>query len=86
MRQPYLARVQSSSAASHVLRSMLQVITGGVPLDGAFGDPQSQVLVIISSDAYLAGLAGLLDMHWLLPGYQPDFCPPGGAWFLNSGR
>ena len=18
-------------------------------------------------------------MHWLLPGYQPDFCPPGGA-------
>jgi 4-phytase/acid phosphatase len=78
MRQPYLARVQSSSAASHILRSMLQV-TGGVPLDGAFGDPQSQVLVIISSDAYLSGLAGLLDMHWLLPGYQPDFCPPGGA-------
>ena len=78
MRQPYLARVQSSSAASHVLRSMLQV-TGGAPLDGAFGDPQSQVLVIISSDAYLAGLAGLLEMHWLLPDYQPDFCPPGGA-------
>jgi 4-phytase/acid phosphatase len=78
MRQPYLARVQSSSAASHILRSMLQV-TGGAPLDGALGTPASQVLVIISSDAYLAGLAGLLDMHWLLPGYQPDFCPPGGA-------
>jgi len=78
MRQPYLARVQSSSAASHILRSMLQV-TGGVPLEGAFGTNQPQVLVIISSDAYLAGLAGLLDMHWLLPGYQPDFCPPGGA-------
>jgi 4-phytase/acid phosphatase len=78
MRQPYLDRVQSSSAASHILRSMLQV-TGGVPLDGAFGDPQSEVLVIISSDGYVAGLAGLLDMHWLLPGYQPDFCAPGGA-------
>jgi 4-phytase/acid phosphatase len=78
MRQPYLARVQSSSAASHILRAMLQV-TGGVPLDGALGTPESQVLVIISSDAYLAGLAGLLDLHWLLPGYQPDFCPPGGA-------
>jgi 4-phytase/acid phosphatase len=78
MRQPYLARVQSSSAASHILRSMLQV-TGGAPLDGALGTPESQVLVIISSDAYVAGLAGLLDMHWLLPGYQPDFCPPGGA-------
>jgi 4-phytase/acid phosphatase len=78
MRQPYLDRVQSSSAASHVLRSMLQV-TGGVPLDGAFGTPESQVLVIISSDFYLAGLAGLLDAHWLLPDYQPDFCPPGGT-------
>jgi 4-phytase/acid phosphatase len=78
LRQPYLARVQSSSAASHVLRSMLQV-TGGVPLDGALGTPESQVLVIISSDGYVAGLAGLLDAHWLLPGYQPDFCAPGGA-------
>ena len=78
LRQPYLARVQSSSAASHVLRSMLQV-TGGVPLDGAFGTPESQVLVIVSSDGYVAGLAGLLDVHWLLPGYQPDFCAPGGA-------
>jgi len=78
MRQPYLARVQSSSAASHILRSMLQV-TGGVPLDGALGTPESQVLVIVSSDGFVAGLAGLLNVHWLLPGYQPDFCAPGGA-------
>jgi len=78
MRQPYLARVQSSSAASHVLRSMNQAIGGGL-LDGALGNPQSQVLVIVSSDYYVAGLAGLLDVHWLLPGYQPDFCAPGGA-------
>jgi len=35
--------------------------------------------VIISSDYYVAGLAGLLGAHWLLPGYQPDFCPPGGT-------
>jgi 4-phytase/acid phosphatase len=82
MRQPYLARVQSSSAASHVLRSMLQV-TGGTPLDGALGTPQSQILVIISSDAYVAGLAELLGVHWLLPGYQPDFCAPGGALVLE---
>jgi 4-phytase/acid phosphatase len=78
MRPPYLARVQSSSAASHILRSMLQ-ITGGVPLDGALGTNQPQALVIVSSDTYVAGLAGLLDLHWLLPGYQPDFCAPGGA-------
>jgi len=78
MRQPYLARVQSSSAASHVLRTMNQAI-GGELLAGAFGTPQSQVLVIVSSDYYVAGLAELLGLHWLLPGYQPDYCTPGGA-------
>ena len=78
MRTPYLARVQSSNAGHHILRSLQRVVEGG-PTDGGFGDPQSQVLVIVSSDFYVAGLAGLLDLHWLLPGYQRDFCAPGGA-------
>jgi 4-phytase/acid phosphatase len=78
MRQPYLARVQSSSAASHILRTMIQTISG-TNLAGAFGDTNTQIHVIVSSDFYLAGLAGLLGAHWLLPGYQPDFCPPGGT-------
>jgi 4-phytase/acid phosphatase len=78
MRSPYLARVQSSNAASHILRSMEQVVIGD-DMGGAFGDARSRTIVVISSDAYVAGLAGLLDMHWALPGYQPDFLPPGGA-------
>jgi 4-phytase / acid phosphatase len=78
MRQPYLAKVQSSNAGSHVLRTLEQAI-GGKLLGGAFGDPQSQALVVVSSDYYVAGLAGLLGLHWCLPGYQPDFCAPGGA-------
>jgi hypothetical protein len=78
MRQPYLARVQSSCAASHILRTMSQAISGET-LPGAFGDANSQINVIISSDYYVGGLAGLLNAHWLLPGYQPDFCAPGGA-------
>lgn len=78
MRPPYLSRVQSSNAASHVLRSMDQAVSG-TNLPGAFGNSKTRVNVIISSDAYVAGLAGLLDLHWLLPGYQPDFCAPGGA-------
>ncbi len=78
MRSPYLARAQSSNAASHILRTMEQAVIGEDIL-GAFGDARSRAIVIISSDAYLAGLAGLLGMHWALPGYQPDFCPPGGA-------
>jgi len=75
---PYLDQVQSSNAAAHVLRTMRQAVLGeAVP--GAFGDPTSQAVVVISSDVYVAGLAGLLRLHWQLPGYQPDYCPPGGA-------
>jgi 4-phytase/acid phosphatase len=75
---PYLNQVQSSNAASHVLRSMEQaVVQDAIP--GSFGMPGSRVNVIVGSDAYIIGLAGLLGLHWQLPGYQPDFCAPGGA-------
>ncbi len=75
---PYLDQLQSSNAASHVLRSMQQAVLE-TALPGAFSDPATRLLVINSSDAYVAGLAGLLHMHWLLPGYQPDYCAPGGS-------
>ena len=78
MRPPYIDRVQSSNAGSHVLRTMSQAVSGS-HLPGAFGDGKSRVLVIISSDAYVEGLAGLLGLHWQLPSYQPDFIGPGGA-------
>jgi 4-phytase/acid phosphatase len=78
MRMPYINQVQSSNAASHVLRSMRQAVRGS-RVHGSFGTAKSKILVIISSDYYVAGLAGLLDLHWTLPGYQPDFCSPGGA-------
>ena len=75
---PYLDRLQSSNAAAHVLRSMQQAVLGAA-VPGAFSGPQTRLLVINSSDAYVAGLAGLLHMHWLLPGHQPDYCAPGGS-------
>ncbi len=75
---PYADRVQSSNAAAHVLRTMRQAVLGE-NVAGAFGDATSRVVVVTSSDAYVVGLAGLLDLHWQLPGYQPDFCAPGGA-------
>jgi 4-phytase / acid phosphatase len=78
MRSPYINQVQSSNAASHVLRSMSQALSGS-HLPGAFGDGKSRVLVVVSSDYYVTGLAGLLGLHWALPGYQPDYCAPGGA-------
>lgn len=75
---PYLNRLQSSNAAAHILRSMEQAVTGR-KVPGAFSDPDTRLLVINSSDAYVVGVANLLHMHWLLPGYEPDYCPPGGA-------
>jgi len=78
LRTPYLDQVQSSNAAAHILRSMRQAVLGEA-IPGAFGDATSRVIAVISSDAYLTGLAGLLRLHWQLPGYQPDFCAPGGA-------
>lgn len=75
---PYLNTLQSSNAASHVLRTMEQAVIGeNIP--GAFGDATSKTVVVTSSDGYVAGLAGILKLHWLLPGYQPDFCAPAGA-------
>ncbi len=78
MRSPYLNRVQSSNLGHHLLRSLQQAASGAT-VDGAFGDTNSQVVVVTSSDYYVAGLAGLLNLHWCLPGYQPDFCAPGGV-------
>lgn len=78
MRLPYISKVQSSNAASHVLRTMIQGMSGG-SLRGAFGNGKSKIVVVVSSDYYVAGLAGLLGLHWTLPGYQTDFCAPGGA-------
>jgi 4-phytase/acid phosphatase len=77
-RTPYLASVQSSNVASHVVRSMVQVATGN-PMTGALATPTTKVIVLTASNTNLTGLAGLFHLDWLLPGYQADVCAPGGA-------
>lgn len=78
LRTPYLDGVLSSNVASHIVRSMVQSATG-TAMTGALGTPSSKVIVLIASDVNITGLAGLFHLDWLLPGYQADFCPPGGA-------
>ena len=77
-RTPYLDQIQSSNVASHVVRSMVQAATGN-PIPGTLGTPATKVILLLASDVNVTGLAGLFHMDWLLPGYQPDFCAPGGA-------
>jgi 4-phytase/acid phosphatase len=78
METPYLNQLQSSNAAAHILRSMEQA-ANNTSIPGAFGRVGTKLYVINSSDAYVNGVASLLHMHWLLPGYQADYCPPGGT-------
>ncbi len=77
-RTPYLAQVQSSNVASHVVRSMVQAATGN-PMTGALGNPSTKVIALIASNTNITGLAGLLHLDWILPGYPPDTCAPSGV-------
>jgi 4-phytase / acid phosphatase len=77
-RTPYLARVQSSNVASHLLRSMVQAATGNA-VTGTLGNPATKMIVLIASNTNLTGLAGLFHLDWIQPGYQADVCAPGGA-------
>jgi 4-phytase / acid phosphatase len=81
-RTPYLAGVQSSNIASHVVRSMVQVATGNA-MTGALGNPSTKVVLLVASDVNISGLAGLFRLEWLLPGYQANYCAPGGAVVLE---
>ncbi len=81
-RTPYLDKVQSSNVASHIVRSMVQAATGK-QMAGSLGSPSTKVIVLIASDVNVTGFAGLFHLDWLLPGYQQNFCAPGGAVVLQ---
>jgi len=77
-RTPYLARVEGSNVASHVVRSMVQAATGN-RMTGSLGSPSTKVIVLIASDNNLASFSGVFGLDWILPGYQPNFAGPGGT-------
>ena len=77
-RTPYLAALQSSNLASHIVRSMVRSATGNA-MGGTVGNPADKVVVLVATEANVAGLAGLLHLDWLVDGYQPDVPGLGGA-------
>jgi 4-phytase/acid phosphatase len=77
-RTPYLAGVQSSNLASHIVRTMVQAATGN-SMTGALGEPSTKTVVLVGTNTNIVGLAGLLHLDWMLPGYQPDVAAPSGA-------
>ena len=77
-RTPYLARVQSSNLASHIVRTLVQAATG-TATPGALASPSTNLVVLTASNTNITGLAALFQMDWLLPGYQRDVAALGGA-------
>lgn len=77
-RTPYLATVQNSNLASHIVHTMVQAATGNT-MTGALGTPSDKVIALTASNFNIEGLASLLDLDWLVPGYQADVASPGGA-------
>ncbi len=81
-RTQYLAGVQGSNLLSHILRSMEQAASGkSVP--GALGKPGDRLLLLAGHDTNISHISGMLNLSWLLPGYQRDDTPPGGALVLK---
>ena len=77
-RTPYMATVQTSNLASHIARSLVQAATGNA-MTGTLAGPSTKVISLTASNFNISGLAGLLHLDWLLPGYQPDVAAPGGV-------
>jgi len=84
-RDPYIGRASASNMLSHILKSMEQAITSK-PVAGAIGKPGDRVLVLAGHDGNLSNISGTLDLSWLLPGYQINDTPPGGALFFELWR
>jgi 4-phytase/acid phosphatase len=77
-RTTQIARPSASNLLSHVAKALEQAVTGkAVP--GALGKAGDRMLVIVGHDSNLSNIQGTLNLTWLLPGYQPNDTPPGGA-------
>ena len=77
-RTPQIGRTSASNLLSHVVKAMEQAVTGK-PVPGAIGKPGDRMLVIVGHDSNLSNIQGTLNLTWLIPGYQPNDTPPGGA-------
>jgi 4-phytase/acid phosphatase len=77
-RTPYLAEVQGSNLAQHILNTVIQA-GSDAPIPGAIGPPSDRLVILVGHDDNLASIAGLLNLSWMLPGFQLNDTPPGGA-------
>ncbi|WP_237473316.1 MULTISPECIES: histidine-type phosphatase [unclassified Xanthomonas] len=84
LRAPAVARMAASPLAARLLATLLDgsgQATHAEPIGGT-----ARLVVLSGHDGTLTLLAGMLDLHWQLPGYQPDQTVPGGALVFERWR
>ncbi len=86
----YVAQVQASNMASHVLQTLEQAASGQ-PVAGAIAPPAYKLVVLAGHDTNIANLAGLLNLSWSVDGLPMNPTLPGGAlvfelWQHGDGR
>ncbi len=73
-----LARARGGNLLNTVLNTLEQAETGKA-VAGATGPVGAKLVVISGHDTNISNLSGILGLSWVLPSYQPDDTPPGGA-------
>jgi 4-phytase/acid phosphatase len=84
-RTRYLAQVEGSNLASHILDTLEQGALGQ-PVPGALGPSSERVVIVAGHDSNIANIGGLLDLNWYVPGTQMNPLLPGGSMVFELWR
>ncbi len=74
----YVAQVQISNMAGHVLQTLEQASSGRA-VAGAIGPTGARLVVLAGHDMNIISIAGLLDLDWSVDSLPMDPALPGGA-------
>lgn len=74
----YIAQLESSNLAAHLLRSFEQTVSGR-PVAGAFAPPGDSLVIEVGHDGNITNLAGLMGLSWSVDGLPGNPTLPGGA-------
>jgi len=74
----YVAQVQISNMASHILQTLEQAASGEA-IAGAIGPVSARMVVLAGHDMNIISLAGLLDLNWSVDSLPMSPALPGGA-------
>jgi 4-phytase / acid phosphatase len=78
LRTPMMAQAYAGNLAKRIAAT-LQQSAAAKPVAGAIGNQGNTFMFLVGHDTNIEALAGLLDMHWMLPEQPVDPTFTGGA-------